>query len=204
MCLLYHILLNILTLYLCCQIQLSDTRLLTGLYNYRIKLPQIITYTSILLAASIIIAENHFIGIDLKTLYACTFTIPFCFICEWLLARFNPANSYTSILFRIALTCLISILAYLLFSTTSLIPAIIYGLYVRNNPLGCPHINSFIIANKMRRGKSPYLYSNKERKDNTLLNENLPTFNVTKYGIHPNSDQDQLDATQKLIDTVGG
>lgn len=96
-----------------------------------------------------------------------------------------------------------SVLAYLLLSTPSLIPAMIYGLYVRNNPLGGPHINSFIISNKLRRGKSLYLFTNKEGHINTSLDANLPTYNVIDYGIDTNPDNDQLAATQKLIDSVG-
>lgn len=204
MYLLYYIILSISAFYLCCQIQLSDIKLLTGLYNYKIKAPQIITYTGIVCATAIIIVENHFFGINSSTLYACISTIPLCVFGEWFLVQLNPSKPCISLLFRIGLTCLIAVLTYLTYSTSSLIPVMIYGLYVRNNPLGSPHISTFIISSRLIRGKSSYLYANKrETRNDMISNTNLPVYNVTDYNIVPDSSDDQLDSVQKLIDMVG-
>lgn len=199
------------------QIQHSELRLLTGRYNYKPQAPQVITYISTLLA---LVGTAYFILTAYSTMTYNTMlyvVLPFVIfiICEWLLTYLNPATATSAWGFRLLLCLLMQISPI-----ASPLPFITYtlcGLFLRNSPFGIPFGKDLCIACHMTRKtttdfaemnytestdsplpETSYAGSRRNRDESTMKR-----YDVSEYGVTPNSRTDCSEALQALINQVG-
>ncbi len=184
------------------QCLLRDIKLLSARYNYKLGIPQIISYV-FLLVGIWIICWDVFNAVSFgKLSLICILTILISFISEWFLAKINPHNIFVSIFFRIIVVLSLSILLY----TNSLpyyTPFLIYGLYVRNSFFGSVH-GKFMYLSKLfpRTVNVKQSSSPKDLFSNTADSE-YKRYNAADYGIHPNTSEDLLSPLQLLLDKIG-
>lgn len=212
------------------QIQLSELRLLTGRYNYRMQTPQMVTFISTLLVT---VGTFYFSYVALDaygnlpdeytsnamialTIIYSLLPILVIVVGEWLLTHLNPGTSTAAWTFRVLICVLLQ------FSPiASPLPFITYtlcGLYLRNNPFGIPFGKDLCIACHMtRRQDSDFEDMNyTTAEEETLIPETsfagsrrttdetqLKAYNVAEAGIKANSHTDCSEAIQNLIDRVG-
>ncbi|MBQ8453107.1 MAG: hypothetical protein IJ539_04915 [Prevotella sp.] len=182
------------------QIQLSELRLLTGHYRYEMQRPQLVTLTAAAVAIGAIIAEAITAETIIVVFAETLLFVPFWLLSEWLLAKLSPRHLLQSLVYRFFVIVL-TLLAIDSCGCYSLLPFLIWGVCLRNNPLGIVH------------GKPMEVVFILQRKGQALLSSEAPVwsspssskcfYNVVDYGIRPDTDCDVLPAVQALIDEVG-
>lgn len=206
-------LVSILLVFLGVQIQINEISLLKGNINYKIGIVQWITYITAVIALSISINQLFVANILLEILT--TGIVLFVFIIsEYLLARIQPSRVRYSWYWRFIVTYICAFVCYhlrILIGSEVLptIPFIIAGIYLRNTPFGITHGKNLWIANYMQR--NPKI----DFTESTATNSIIPdcsfagrkqefnakqTFDVTSFGVIPDSPKDQTEAIQNVID----
>ncbi len=196
------------------QINLRELRLPTLKYNYRpswAQLPALVF--AVLFLAILGFAITRFSLI--LTLTTCLATIVICAICEWVLARINPRCVWASWIFRFVFAGITIALLSLLFSqpATAFLPAFVSaGIYIRNCPFGAAHVKNLCIETYVkRRVKIDFsCFENDEGfKPETKFagrqtaGKALQRFDIRSFGVKPGLQQDQTEAIQKAIDSIG-
>ena len=193
--LLIYIVLAVVMVLLSAQIQVSELRLLTGRYNYRMRRAQGITLVATFVVVFILLLNYMTKGFR-QAVLAEVFLVLFVWrISEWLLARWSPRKiAYSAILRLIVIGALTLLFAY--WSLFDLLPFTIVGLSFRNSLFGTVHGKPFWLTyhlgtqkKKIKKGQTPH--------------SSATVYDVTNYGISPNTGKDVLAQVQQLIDEVG-
>ena len=191
------------------QISKGDIKLLKGDIIYKLRLSNYIAYVCILLGLILIGIDIYVNGIynyvtaTLLSFGATIFGI-------WIISKVNSKSFlFTLIELIIGISILLLLLNYFLPENIS-IPFIV-GLYYRNNPFGAPFIKKMLLlqhmekpqfvlqkSNEYKIGTTDYTYAGKKKEF-----DKLKVYNVTDYGIKPNTHEDVLPKVQQLIDSIG-
>ena len=191
------------------QIYNNDFLLLLGRYNYRIRIPQMISGLSLigffLVCFYDVKGSLVFVALGLIT----------AFFTEYALSRMTIKSASNVIIYRLVVVIFVALgLQYYSFYT--MLPLFIMGWYVRNCKYGVPYRNVLVLAKYLKYRDNHYTnhetveveipkempdfsHAGNHQKNNTAL----PTYYVTEYGIFPNTKEDQIDKLQSLIDEVG-
>ena len=165
-------LIGILAMLLGLQIQTRELRLLTFRYNYRIQLPQFVTFAAAVVAllgcsmdicamtlriheSAVLLEWSHaqIAGHAFITIFATLLPLIVFVIAEWGLSRMRPSTAFVSWGVRFAITAVLAISEPLgFFIAPPMFTAfVLVGLYLRNNPFGIPHGKVLWIAAHMER-----------------------------------------------------
>lgn len=206
----YHIFIALLFWIVGLQIYNKDFSLLFGQYNYKIRLPQVVSFIAALfVVVGIIITDRSIIGIFIST-FMC---LSFAFLSELLLSKHSISSAFGTILFRIIVVASIAIILYVI-NIEVVFPFVLTGWYVRNVKLGVPYRNSLILAKYLKREMPSNTSEVVELEipqdmpvfayaGNYININELPLYDVTNYKIIPNTGEDLIDKLQLLIDEVG-
>lgn len=189
------ILLAVAATLLAMQIQLSEWRLLTGRYYYKVSWPQSITYLATALVAALLAAYYWVEGFRLFSMVEAVVALVAWQMSEWLLARFSPQRLMVSVAWRLAVVAGLAV-AMANRNAFDVLPFVAIGLCFRNSPLGTVHGKPLWLAYRMRRNAT-------ERPKPARGVEAGTRYNVVEHGILPNSGKDVLAEVQALIDEVG-
>lgn len=196
------------------QIQSSDWKLLSGKYNYRIGLPQYITYAFTLIALATALRDIITLSL-MSELVVCVAILAIFFISELILAHINPKVCRLSWYWRFMVTWLCALITYhicILFNEAAVpyLPFVLAGIYLRNTPFGITHGKDLWIASHMKRNVKPdfFVFNDGEAPDCSHAgckqeHEAKTKYDVTEHGILANSRYDQSRQIQSLIDMVG-
>lgn len=227
--LLFPLLLSFAALLLGLQIQMSELRLLTGRYNYRVQAPQWVTFLSTLLALAVSVGHTWFVARTDGSLFADATSIIVSLLLvllplvvfvlgEFILARLNPTASTSAWTFRFLLCVLLGLTPCA--TPLPVVSYVLVGLYLRNNPFGIPFCKDLCLACHMRR-KATTTFAQMNYADDdpsasavhpvttyagsrrSVDESALTRYNVTDAGITPNGLTDCSEAVQALIDRVG-
>lgn len=212
------------------QIQARELRLLTGHYNYRIQAAQYVSFTAAILALagtayflfqgwsilSVYPSDSHdasaLLGLAERTVLPLFIFV----VAEWGLSLLNPSTAWSAWSFRLLLCVMLE-----LSSLASPFPFITYvavGAFLRNSPFGIPYVKALSLAHHLQRrlttGFEEMHYL--DEAEGALLPDTQfagsrrsaddtprKRFDVTEAGIKPNSQSDNSEALQRLIDRVG-
>ena len=179
------------------QIQISELRLLTGKYNYRIQAAQYVTYVSSLLTLLLLIVNiKSFVCLPWLALSLGSLVVTF--VVEWCLSRISPDNLFMTLAIRASLLLIgAALMAYMGFFFYT--PFVVSGLFVRNSPFGVAHGKPMFFAYRLHR--NPMNCVVKENGSATTIEEGR--IDVTRYGIHPNTGDDLTSRVQTLLDEIG-
>lgn len=205
------------------QIYGKDLLLRTGIYHYRTRLPQIITYVAgaVVLYVSIchpVITASAFSWIDLGIFTVVAYIGSFAF--EWTLAKINWQNRFLTVAVRLVEIALLAIVQWEYHQAIYALPFIVAGYYLRNCKFGVVHGKDFVIASYMpsRNVKKLAGKAKKRKEFNRFMpelpnfsnagqrndfGEDFPRFNVCDFGATPDAAGDQTEAIQKAIDKAG-
>lgn len=179
------------------QVQLSELRLLSGRYSYRMQKPQAVTMIASVLTLLVVV-------IDLMTkvgwyvVWQCLIAAFVWLVSEWLLSRLSPHRLVVSVVWRVVVVAATAIFFLLQWSHASLLPFVFIGLWLRNTPLGLVHGKDLFLACHLTR------YSKDEYRTTCSEHESLRKYNVAEYGILPDTGRDVLADVQELINKIGG
>lgn len=192
------LLLVLLTGLLSAQVQLSELRLLSRHYNYKLQLPQSVTLIASVLIIFIVVSDLWWHGINGVILLETFLCVLVYVVAEWLLALLSPKTFIVTLIGRLAVVLM---MAWVVSRwEPSLLPFVVVGLFFRNTPIGVVHGKPFWLAYRFRR----YIVAQAAR--NVPISEELPCgrlIDVTKYGIPPDTGIDVLPQVQSLIDEIG-
>jgi hypothetical protein len=191
----FFFLLALLAVLLSAQVQLSEFRLLTGRYNYRLQATQWMTWIAGLLSLLAAICDITVSGLNCIVfieIVLCGLTYA---ISEWLLARWSPKQLTLTVAWRL-LVILMLATAVAFWGQQSLLPFLSIGLYFRNSPFGVVHGKPFWLVH-WNWNES---WSGNENRSGNRAGR---LFLVTDYGVQPDTGRDVLEPVQKLIDEVG-
>lgn len=183
------------------QVAFRELHLLSGKYNYKIKTPQFVTFVSCALTLLLLACDvcnssfgwPWFLGI-------CGMALAYT-VWEWVLAMLSPRHLLTSLLLR---TVFILVAAWGLSQAGMMIltPFVVAGLFFRNSPFGVVHGKPFFLVSWMRRkGLREQAFDGVNDRHQSACSRDF--FDVTAYGIQPDTDEDLTERVQKLIDQVG-
>ena len=187
------------------QIEWRELRLLSGHYHYKIGRRQMVTYLSSVLALLMVLLDQGTVLRD--TISSGNWiirTVPrsllfvFCYVlAEWLLGRLSPRRMAASLSFRLAL---LLAGAWVLYATgcPTVMPFVLAGLGFRNFPFGVVHGKPFWLASY--KGQRSTFNVQRSLSESVALRT---TFNVSDYGIRPDTGEDVLQQVQALIDDIG-
>lgn len=214
--LLFFLIISIITWLSAIQISFNDIKLLSGKINYKWRNSNKIAFFSLLIVFSLFIKDYTNVSWSIFTHVLISYIISMTWI--WGISKIN-SSKFTFIILQLLLP--IAIGSYIYYNNNIYIftPFIIYGFYYRNCPFGSIYQKSFLIlSNKKDSIKKAII----ENKNNTLSeqilnsipnfsyagcaqknNKELPVYDVSKFGILPNTNTDLLTQVQKLIDQVG-
>lgn len=197
------------------QIQMSEWKLLTGRYNYRIGRAQCVTYAFTVVALAIALCDIMTVSPVLE-IVVCVVTFGIFVVSEWILSRINPSVHCMSWYWRFIVNCLCTMIAYratMFFSGAYIpfLPFVVAGFYFRNNPFGVTHGKDLWIASYMKRNpRADFAPSNDgsftlDCSHAGAMRLQRPTSKivVTEHGVLPNSKHDQHERIQELIDKAG-
>lgn len=191
------------------QISKGDIELLRGNIAYKLRLSNYIAYICILLVISSIIFDISANGI-FQYAIAVVFSLGGTILGVWGISKINSKNFYfTLIELIVCIFIQFSLLDFLLIDKISII--CIIGIYYRNNPFGAPFIKRFLVLQNLEKpqfverqsseckiGTTDYTYAGKKKEF-----DKFKVYNVTDYGIKPNTSEDVLSKVQQLIDNIG-
>ena len=206
---------NIILLLLGIQIQKNELLLLSGKYNYKTGAAQWITFITALIALSI--SVNHLLAADILLEVLTTIIVVLIFVVsEYLLAHVRPSRAVYSWSWRFAVTLVCTWVCNELAiamggDVRPVIPFIAAGFYLRNTPFGITHGKDLWIAHYMQR--NPDIAFDDNADDTTDMpdcsfagmkrrGKATTVFDVTAFGIVPNSSADQTEAIQRVIDAA--
>ena len=196
-------LLSLITAFIGSQIQMSELSLLTRHYNYKIQLPQCMTYASIILSVAVILCEVCICGFHALILVEIVACILLWLIAEYILSKLSPHRLAVSIMWRISLIIVMAC-TLLTWSFPSLVPFVAIGICFRNSPLGCVHGKPFFLAYRLRRHPQPSPHSKHSlsipQADYVSSKKHI---DVSTHGILPGTGKDVLPMVQALIDDIG-
>lgn len=205
------IIISIAAWFIGCQIYNKDFQLLTGWYNYRINLVQTITYIATLIIILAIICDCERIGLQLELGLA---GLVVAAISEYFLSRVQSSSAGLNNGVRIAIVSVVA--AGLTFwGHFVYLPFFLMGWYVRNVKFGVPHRNSLVLAKLLKRSMKkkpceevvvdiPAGIPNFSHAGNHQGRKvQLPEYNLSEYGILPDTKEDLTDKVQRLIDEIG-
>lgn len=194
------------------QVFLPELKLLTGKYNYKIQLPNIVCYIAFLLIIGIMLLDiNNGCNFFLELAFAIMGV--FISACsEFIISRMD--------LKRVPVFCLRLFVAVFIYwlttltGTPSFLAAVMSGLYIRNCIFGVPYGKDLCISFYMKRnyteeiGTTEFFYRDCLPDYSYAGNHNpipleLKRYNVTEYGIAPNTTEDIMPKLQSLIDKAG-
>lgn len=196
------------------QIRFADFALLRGRNNYRIQLPQIISYISLVLCICLWLKELIKVDSIFQTLLACCMCVVLAFIIEFVLSKLNSKRLLINLLIRLVIVTIVAdvVSKHCLCMT---FPCILMGIFITNNPFSVVHGKVLRIASYLSR--TPLTGSHEERV--VIDTSNLPVFanvgrqvctediqkiyNVADYGIEPNVKTDSTLLLNELIENVG-
>ena len=202
---------NILVWLLGYQVYNKDLVLLSGRYHYRFGAAQFISYVAIVLLSLISCFQIPSFSSAIWQLVAGLFI---AFFLEWIISRINPSKTYYTLALRLGYVLLLSLVLSFTYYTTPLLFGVM-GWYVRNIRFGGPHKNTLIIAKYLRRKPQQYHHTSAsvsippEMPDFSNAGnhrEDQPTtkqYDVTEYGILPDTKEDLIEKVQALINEVG-
>lgn len=193
---LLNILLAVVMVLLSAQVQISELRLLTGHYNYHLRGAQRLSFVSLLLVVAVLLGACLSQGIHLLELTESVLALFTWRISEWMLARWTPRKIAYSSVYRLMVISALSILFSFL-GVFSLLPFVFVGLSFRNSPLGTVHGKPFWLAYHLGCRQVSV-------KDDRQSPPSAPVYDVTHYGIQPDTGHDVTVQVQQLIDDVGG
>ena len=191
------------------QISIGDIQLLKGNLIYKLRLDNCIAYICILLGLALISIDIFINGIFCY-IGAALFSFGSAVLVIWVISR---VNSKSFLFTLVELIVSISILFFILdsFLQEKISIYFIIGFYYRNNPFGAPFIKKMLLLQHMEKpqfilqksyeykiGTTDYTYAGKKKEF-----EKLKIYNVTDYGIKPNTHEDVLPKVQQLIDSIG-
>ena len=194
------------------QIYNKDFLLLTGRYNYRIGLPQIVSYASLIMLIFACWFDKTELSVQLSI---SLIAFVWVFISEYILSRINSSSISVNIGLRFA-TALIFAAVLNIADYACFMPFFVMGWYIRNSKFGVPYRNIFVLAKLLRHRSSAYNnikeveveipegipdFSHAGNRQNFPVG--LPKYNVTEFGILPNTTEDIIDKVQSLIEEVG-
>lgn len=206
---------NIILLLLGIQIQKNELLLLSGKYNYKTGAAQWITFITAFIALSI--SVNHLLAADILLEVLTTIIVVLIFVVsEYLLAHVRPSRAVYSWSWRFAVTLVCTWVCNELAiamggDVRPVIPFIAAGFYLRNTPFGITHGKDLWIAHYMQR--NPDIAFDDNADDTTDMpdcsfagmkrrGKATTVFDVTAFGIVPNSSADQTEAIQRVIDAA--
>lgn len=208
---LVYILLSILSFGIGLQVHAGDLKCFSRRINYKIGHVQIVTVLFVLALSVLVFYDISSCQWD-AICYTCVAILLFSVLIEWILCRINAKSFALNILVRVVAIIAISYFLYVV-KVHLFLPFLVYGLYIRNCPLGVVCGKGLFISSYMKR---KYFIEIKAGKN---VNINFPDFwgcsgmkynetsstiyDVSKYGILPNSQEDMLEKTQSLINKVG-
>lgn len=204
---------GLLSFLLSVQISLRSFELLFERINYKVGIPQILSY----LCAGICFCFIIFDFVNEKfwtVLLGCILSFLYVLTGEFILAKINTYSKLITIGYRLLLLGLVGLVLFYE-DVTLFTPFIIMGLWISNTPLGTLHPKDMKFMNSLARvtpvikseevvvskNEIPFNFSNVGCKRE--IKGNLRLFNVLDYGIKPNCHIDQTDSVNQLIDTVG-
>ena len=190
------------------QISIGDIKLLKGNIIYKFRLSNYIAYFCILLGFVLIGFDVYLNGI-FRYIIAVFLLLGGAILGIWIISKINSKSFFfTLIELFVGISILFSILALFLQEKIS-IPFII-GFYYRNNPFGAPFIKKLLFLQNLERlqfvrnksneykiGTTDYIYAGKKKEF-----DELKVYDVTDYGIKPNTHEDVLPKVQQLIDSI--
>ena len=202
----YFPLFALLMVLLSAQVQLSELRLLSGHYNYRLRAAQAVTLVAGVLVLAVVgydvvgmvfWREDPFDAV--MVLLEAAFCLLVYMVSEWLLAKWSPWRLLLSVLWRLA-AIVGTVWAISKWGQQSLLPFVLMGLYFRNSPFGVVHGKTFWVVNQ---NQNQNQNQNEKHNEYENQNENGKRFLVTDYGIQPDTGRDVTAEVQALIDEVG-
>lgn len=203
------LLFSVLSFFVGLQVYIGDQKSFSRDINYRVGLAQLITLLFTAVALSILVVDFCSNGIS-PFYYACLAFVASAII-EWVLSKMNLMSAIVNSLLRIFIVVIVAIVLYK-YGTGTLVPFIVYGLYIRNCPFGVVNGKDMFINIHVSRERFTNIEGQKE------VNVNLPSFSlagsgniqtpskvydVSEHGIIPNSKEDVLPKVQELINKVG-
>lgn len=178
------------------QVEIRELRLLTGNYNYPIQKPQWVTFGAFLLALFVLVGDILVCGNIISFVGAVFSSLILYAILEWTLAVTSPQKLIIPLLFRM---CYAIVMAFVfsMQDTYCLAPFLLTGLYFRNAPFGVVFGKPFFLAYRIHRTSSA------DHVQLSVNNREHTHIDVTQHGIRPDTNEDVLEAVQRLIDKVG-
>jgi hypothetical protein len=196
-------LLGLMTWFVSAQVQISELRLLSGYYNYKLQPVQAVTMVTGMLLLLVVVLDIARSGLNGLIIFEVMLGLLVSMMSEWFLSRWSPHYLTLTVLWRIVV---VALLAWAIgkCGQQSLLPFVVMGLYLRNNPFGVVHGKPFFLAYYFRRSNvrqpaSAAESSLVERGNDVDVNR----YDVTEYGISPDTGRDMLPLVQALIDKVG-
>lgn len=188
------------------QVKLRELRLLTRRYNYRVMLPQSVTY--IAAVASLLSLVLDLCHTSFLSWFLVVVVTLFVFATgEWLLSRLSPSCLAVSWIFRLLLVATCCLLSSMIAPVCLLSPFVLAGLYLRNTPFGAPHIKCLCLETYMKRNiKVEWGSDNMDVADyagRKTMGVAEKRYDVRDFGVVPSLRADQSRAIQRVIDMAG-
>ena len=190
-----YILYFFLTAWLGAQISLNDLRLFTGNYNYHASFFQWISLFLFITFIASLTYDIVNIG-AIFTLLNMIAIFSIAIVKEWVWSKVNTKSIIFSIIYHLITIVIISVCIYNCNSFLSL--PFIMGIYFRNCPFGVVHGKPFYITSWFKR-KNTIFITKKSLNNNNIKDH----YDVTRYGILPNTNEDLTEKVQFIIDKVG-
>ena len=116
------------------QVQLSELRLLSGHYNYRLGHPQWVTFAAAVLCLLTIVADVLQHSLVLLAAGVLPLLVWYA-LGEWLLSLWSPVRFGVALFFRLMVVMAACVACYMWLSDL-LLAGMLAGLYLRNSPFG--------------------------------------------------------------------
>lgn len=203
------LLINIILFYITLQISIKDLRLLKGNIIYKKCLSNFITYICLCIALLAIGYDIYNIGL-LNYIPIGLVILMSSIVGVWIAAKINSKSFRLNTFFLLG-TIIIEIYVLNLIGYNIFTTAVFWAIYYQNTPMGAPFKKEYLI---LKNREKPFFIDSPSHKysingvDYSYAGENrkypnLPLFNVTTYGILPNTQEDVLHKVQQLIDEIG-
>lgn len=202
-------LINLLLFFIAAQISIRDLQLLKGNIIYKKQLSSYITYICCTISLCVIAYDILNIGF-----FSCIpigmFIIINAIIGTWFIAKINSKSFLINTLLLLIGIFLdiyiLYVLGYKLYSTS-----IFWAIYYQNTPMGAPFLKKYLLLSNTEKPifiKNPSNEYIIKETDFSFAGKKktysqLPIFDVTQYGITPDTQEDVLHKVQKLIDNIG-
>lgn len=181
------------------QVALREMRLLSGHYNYKLMIPQYVTFISFAVSVLLLAYDIFNYSVSMSWLLAvCGVTLTYA-VWEWILSILSPHKLFISLLLRI-LFIFVTTRVLCLADMKALMPFVVAGLFLRNSPFGVVHGKPLFLVSRMKRKTNDCFPETDVVKTMTEKNSRI---DVTTYGINPDTSEDLIERVQNLIDEVG-